>query len=288
MLDEREQELGPGALEVLSEYLRRPVWLLTLLGLTTIVLYSSALFFDFVWDDWPQIVNNPLIRSWSNLPRAFGSDLWYHMARHQVYYRPLFVAWSMLNYSVFGLRAWGWHLGAILAHVLATAAVFWLARKLGLEYWTAAIATAIFALHPIHIEPTVWISAASDSMVAMFAALAFVAFLSWRDRSQPRRGAWWVASLVLLASALLTKEMAVIFPVLVWVLLVAASEGGEQGTGEENSCGDWGCGAIRAGDDCLCSLAETCASACDGAVRPRAWRGGHATDVAVRPDVLSR
>jgi hypothetical protein len=111
----------PGAAELLAKYLRRPGVLLPLLGLVTFVLYSGSLSFDFVWDDWPQIVNSPIIRTWSNLPRAFGSDLWYHVARHQVYYRPLFVAWSMLNYTLFGLRPWGWHLGAVLLHVGAVA-----------------------------------------------------------------------------------------------------------------------------------------------------------------------
>jgi len=192
-----------------------------LLGLVTFVLYSGSLSFDFVWDDWPQIVNSPIIRTWSNLPRAFGSDLWYHVARHQVYYRPLFVAWSMLNYTLFGLHPWGWHLGAIVLHVAAVAAVFWLTRRLGLEYWIAALATLIFALHPIHIEPVTWVSAASDTMVTMFAALAFASYLNGRDLKrnpeQMKRTAWWFASLVLLACALLTKEMAVVFSALVGI-----------------------------------------------------------------------
>lgn len=216
-MDESQENSASSALEVLSKYLRRPSWLLSLLGLTTLVLYSGALFFDFVWDDRAQIVNSPILRSWSNLPRAFTSDLWYHVARHQVYYRPLFVAWSMLNYALFGLHPWGWHLGAILAHVGAVAAVFWLARKLGLEYWTAAAAGLLFALNPIHIEPVVWISAASDSIVAMFVALAFVAFLNGRSPQESRKTGWWLASLFLLACALLTKEMAVTFAVLVGV-----------------------------------------------------------------------
>jgi len=187
------------------------------LGLITFVLYSGSLSFDFVWDDHPQIVNSPIIRTWSNLPRAFGSDLWYHVARHQVYYRPLFVAWSMLNYTLFGLRPWGWHLGAVLLHVGAVAAVFYLARRLGLEYWAAALTALIFALHPIHIEPVAWVSAASDTMVTMFAALAFAAFLSGRDREGKNRAAWWIASLMLLACALLTKEMAVVFSALIGI-----------------------------------------------------------------------
>ena len=172
-------------------------------------------------------MNSPIIRSWSNLPRAFGSDLWYHVARHQVYYRPLFVAWSMLNYTLFGLHPWGWHLGAVLLHVGAVLSVFWLARRLGLEYWTAALAALIFALHPVHIEPAAWVSAASDTMVTMFAALAFAAFLNGRDPAHipefKKRMTWWIASLALLACALLTKEMAVVFSGLGGDLRMAAS-----------------------------------------------------------------
>jgi tetratricopeptide (TPR) repeat protein len=206
-----------GVLELLAEYLRQPGILVSLLTLLTFVIYSGTLSFEFVWDDWPQIVNSPIIRSWGNLPRAFNSDLWFHVARQQVYYRPLFVAWSMLNFSIFGLRAWGWHLGAVLLHAGAVASAFWLARKLRLEYWTAALATLIFALHPIHIEPVAWVSAASDTMVAMFSALAFGAFLSARDAAEKKRTAWRFASWVLLLCALLTKEMAVAFTLLVGI-----------------------------------------------------------------------
>jgi tetratricopeptide (TPR) repeat protein len=228
-MDQTQERPDPSASELLAKYLRRPSVLLPLLGLVTFVVYSGSLSFDFVWDDWPQIANSPIIRTWSNLPRAFGSDLWYHVARHQVYYRPLFVAWSMLNYTLFGLRPWGWHLGAVLLHVGAVVAVFWLVRRLGLEYWTAALAALIFALHPVHIEPVTWISAASDTMVTILAALAFAAFLngrgaarnpqrnpeSQRNSGRKKGAAWRMASLALLACALLTKEMAVMFSALV-------------------------------------------------------------------------
>src|SRR5438270_2855222 len=137
--DQTQGHPEPSASELVAKYLRRPSVLLPLLGLVTFVVYSGSLSFDFVWDDWPQIVNSPIIRTWSNLPRAFGSDLWYHVARHQVYYRPLFVAWSMLNFTLFGLRPWGWHLGAVVLHLCAGLAVFWLALRLRLEYWTAAL-----------------------------------------------------------------------------------------------------------------------------------------------------
>jgi tetratricopeptide (TPR) repeat protein len=203
------------AWQLLAKYFRHPAVMLSTLALATAVLYNGTLTFEFVWDDGQQIVDNPLIRSWHNVSRAFVSDLWYHTARQQVYYRPLFIVWSILNYAVVGLRPWGWHLGAILLHVGATLTVFWLARRLGLEYWTAALATLIFALHPIHIESVAWISAAADSMVTMFTALAFAAFLNARDPEHTQRFAWRVVSMVLLACALLTKEMAACFAPLV-------------------------------------------------------------------------
>jgi tetratricopeptide (TPR) repeat protein len=56
-------------------------------------------------------------------------------------------------------------------------------------------------------------------MVTMFAALAFVAFLHAREPNGTRSFVWRVASLVLLACALLTKEMAVSFTVLAGIYI---------------------------------------------------------------------
>ena len=197
--------------DLLAKYYCHPALLLTTIAAATGVLYSGTLLFQFVWDDKAQIVDNPIIRSVGSLPKVFISDLWYHTGRFQLYYRPLFVVWSMLNYAVVGLRPWGWHLGAVLMHMAATTAVFWLVRKLGLEYWTAALATVIFALHPIHIECVAWISSAADSMATLFAALAFAAFLSARDATSKHATTWRCASLALCACALLTKEIALGF-----------------------------------------------------------------------------
>jgi tetratricopeptide (TPR) repeat protein len=195
----------------LAEHLRRPWLFHTLLAAVVIVLFSGTLSFGFIWDDHPQIVNNPLIRSWAAIPRVFVSDLWFHTGRAQVYYRPLFVTWSRLNYTLFGLKTWGWHLGAILLHITAASIVYLLGRKLKLDYWTAALAALIFALHPIHIETVAWISAASDTMVTVFCMLAFLAFLNSREPQKGSQSGWWLLSLFLLACGLLTKEMAATF-----------------------------------------------------------------------------
>jgi tetratricopeptide (TPR) repeat protein len=199
----------------IQEHFTRPGLLLTVLGVLTLIVYDVSLSFHFAWDDIFQIVDNPLVRSWRNVPRAFMSDLWFQMDRGQLYYRPLFTTWSIFNYSVFQLKPWGWHLTAILLHVATVCVFFAFARRLGVAYWTAAAAAAIFALHPIHIETVSWISAASDTMVALFYMAAFIAFLKTRTPMEPRRLLWRILSLGFLACALLTKEMAVTFGLVV-------------------------------------------------------------------------
>lgn len=183
----------------------------------TFVVYYTTLSFEFVWDDIPQIVDNPLIRSWHSVSRVFSSDLWFHATRSQVYYRPLFVVWSILNFKIFGLQPWGWHLETVLLHIAATCAVYFLVRALKLDHWTASLSALLFGLHPIHIETAAWISAASDSMVTLFYVLAFIAYLKARPPEVPTKRSWQIASHVCLACALLTKEMAVTFGLMVMV-----------------------------------------------------------------------
>src|SRR5215470_301513 len=227
-------ESSPAQSASLSEHFQRPQLLLAILSVFTFIVYSVSLSFQFVWDDLFQIADNPLIRSWSNIPRIFLSDLWHYTHRSQLYYRPLFTAWSVLNYSLFKLNPWGWHLTMVVLHMVAVLVVFDAARRLRMSYWTAAAAATIFALHPIHIETIAWVSAGSDTMVTIFYVLAFTAFLRFREKGQARPLFWRIASLVFLVCALLTKEMALTFfgivAVYVWFF---PSEGPSAGLGRK-------------------------------------------------------
>lgn len=199
--------------------MQSPAILVLTLGLLTLLLYLGTLSFQFVWDDIPLIVHNSVIRSW-NLPAAFANDLWHNMANAPRYYRPVLVVWFMLNYSISNLHSWGWHLALILVHIAAVLGVFALARKLGLEYWTAALAALIFAFHPVHVECVAWVCS-SDTLASVFFILSLVAFLRSREHQEPRWLIWRAASLLLLGGALLTKEVAATFtPVIALCVLL--------------------------------------------------------------------
>ena len=212
-------------------YLRRPAILVSALALITLLLYISTLSFQFVWDDHVQVESNPLLLSWKTVPQAFRRSLSFQLspAGKGNYYRPFFVVWSVFNHSLFGFRPWGWHLTNVLLHVGASCLVFFLLRRMKVEYWTAAIATAAFAVHPVHIEAVAWVSAGADTLTTIFYLLTFLAFLESRDLKNRRRAACMLVSWALFACALLTKEIAVTFPAILAAYLWLDPGGSKHG-----------------------------------------------------------
>src|SRR5574340_712765 len=185
-----------------------------LLLAATFIVYVGTLQFEFVYDDMGQIVNNPVVHSWRYLPWYFHSNVWMQQYAVGNYYRPLFLFWLLLNYTLFGLQPLFWHLTTVLAHLAVTWMVYLLVRRLTSDQATAAIAALLFGLHPIHLEAVAWISGVTEPLLAMLLVPAFLCYLNYRERGRARR--WLLLSLLLFALALLTKETAVVLPALLF------------------------------------------------------------------------
>lgn len=198
-----------------SDQLRNPAVLSLLLGTFSFLLYCGTLAFQFVWDDRKQIIENAAIKAWSFVPNYFTANVWAIADPHQRanYYRPLFLLWLKINYSLFGLSPAGWHCTSVLLQALVTIQVFWLARKLFRSDIPAAVSALVFAVHPVHIESVVWVSGVTDPLVAAFMLGATLLFI----RSLASESVGWSAytgSLACGAFALLSKEIAVVLPFL--------------------------------------------------------------------------
>ncbi len=209
-----------------SPGLLSPRALLGLALLLTALVYVSVWRFDFVYDDHPQVQNNPAIRDWSHVRGYFTAQLWANTGRDQAsnYYRPLFLTWLRVQYRIFGSQPAYWHAASLALHLLAT----WLAYLAALNLLTlaqpaegnrtiAAIAALLFGLHPAHVEAVAWVSASSELLLTVFFLAAFIAYAKARMRR--RRAAWTAASVACFALALLTKETAATF-----LLMVIACE----------------------------------------------------------------
>src|SRR6266436_5483446 len=78
-------------------------------------IYLSSLFSQFIRDDPWQIVKNPQIQSWDNLPRLFSTHLWSQSgSEHAIhFYRPLFSTWMLVVNTIGGLSPAWWHFTSI-------------------------------------------------------------------------------------------------------------------------------------------------------------------------------
>ena len=195
-----------------------PWVLVSLVLLVTFLAYSGTLWFKFVYDDRGQILANVQVHAWRYVPHYFLERVWSfaYPGIHGNYYRPIFLLFLLLNYKIFGPFAAGWHLVSVAAHIGVTYLVYVLARRLTGDYRTALIAALIFGLHPVHIESVAWISGVTDPLIALFLLPAFLCYLNAREQTVHRR-AWLLGSVALYGLAMLSKETALILPMIIFV-----------------------------------------------------------------------
>ena len=191
------------------------------LVLLTIVVFLPAIHFGFTnWDDPANYVNNPSFRGLS--ARHFG---WFFTTYHMGHYQPLNWVTYALDYRVSGLDPRRFHLTQILLHALAVLCVYTLIRDLlalftrsaspGAICASAALAAALFAVHPLRVESVVWLSARTDLLATLFGCCSVMAYLRYVVSS---RTIWWWGALLSFVLALLSKEMAVTVPVVCLIL----------------------------------------------------------------------
>jgi 4-amino-4-deoxy-L-arabinose transferase-like glycosyltransferase len=189
---------------------------ISLIILATFLAYSNTLGFKFVYDDRGQILANVQVHAWRYIPHYFFERVWSfaYPGIQGNYYRPIFLLFLLLNYKIFGPYAAGWHLVSVAAHTGVTYLVYALARRLTGDYRTALIAALIFGVDPIHIESVAWISGVTDPLLALFLLPSFLCYLNARERTARPR-AWLAGSLALYGVAMLSKETALILPIII-------------------------------------------------------------------------
>lgn len=111
---------------------------------------------------------------------------------------------------------WGYHVSSILLHAASTAVLTWIALQVTGSMGVALLAGALFALHPAAAAAAGWVSGRANLFVTLFLLCALASFLRFRDSGLRR---WIPPLLVAYALALLSKEQAYFFPVvlLAWM-----------------------------------------------------------------------
>jgi Flp pilus assembly protein TadD len=177
--------------------------------------YRHTLSGEFIYDDRPIIVQNPLIQSLDRIPQLFGTAYWSRgesnlRAVKGGLYRPLTLLTFALNYRLGGIDSRGYHTVNLLLHFGVCVLVWILSKRLGLSTEGAAAAAILFAVLPIHTEAVTNIVGRSELLAAFFILLSWI--LVFQD------GSLFLVTggLVCFVLALLSKENSAAFlPVLI-------------------------------------------------------------------------
>ena len=134
--------------------------LVGLLVIITLTAYIPAMRGDFVWDDDSYVTENQTLRSLKGL-----GQIWLNPRATPQYY-PLVFSSFWLEYKLWGLNPTGYHVVNVLLHVLSTLLLWRLLQCLNVP--GAWLATAIFALHPVHVESVAWVTERKNVLSAFF------------------------------------------------------------------------------------------------------------------------
>ena len=197
---------------------RLRAWLPLIPALLVLVVWFPSLEASFQFDDWSVIVGDPRVQSlgawWQSMPGI----------------RPLLKLSYALNHALGDAPA-GFRAANILLHALNASLVFVLLQRLARRVRVAdeagalliaAMATLVFALHPVQTESVTYVSGRSNVLMGSFVLLSLLAATA--RRAGLSKWALSALALLLLAAALGVKETAAATP-----LALALCLAGEHG-----------------------------------------------------------
>ncbi len=211
-------------------------------ALITFLVFSGVLRNGFVnWDDNVNFPPDYHCRSlgWVNLR-------WMFALSSGVTYDPLVMLLVALTYAIWGMNPLGYHLAGIMVHVAVAVALYHttvcllrstaLIRDNGSEAalrWSAAVATLLFALHPLRVEAVAWASGQHHALSSLFFLISIWSYLKSRGPQETHRR-WLRASLISYALCLLSGPVGVTLPVVLLILDAYLPKCLDAGTGKSD------------------------------------------------------
>ncbi|PCJ81861.1 MAG: hypothetical protein COA57_13765 [Flavobacteriales bacterium] len=179
--------------------------------LLTVLVFSPLLQCGLTnWDDGVYISENQLIRSLTipNLKLIF-SEFYFGN------YHPFTLLSYAVEYALFGENPSVFHLTNLLFHLLNVLLVFAFIKKISGNFLIGFFTATLFAIHPMHVESVVWISARKDVLYTFFMLLALLQYASYLQNFKYKN---YSLALVFFLFSCLSKGMAVSLPLLLLVL----------------------------------------------------------------------
>jgi hypothetical protein len=196
---------------------RRGLILLALLAVTALA-YWPGLSGGFLFDDYPNIVQQDKVHAADLSLEAMRTAAW---AYGGPIGRPVATISFAIDHAFWGLDPWGYKLSGLLVHLFNAMLVYLLVGRLLLlagapvragRGATFAIAL-LWAIHPLQVSTVLYVVQRMETLSLSFVLLALLCYIRGRvlQMSGARAWPWLLACLPLVALGLLSKETAALF-----------------------------------------------------------------------------
>jgi Tfp pilus assembly protein PilF len=184
-------------------------YVLILVAVTGLV-YANTLMNGFTVDDPFTYSQNNFIKDLRNLPHLFTTQ--YFQYSNEASYRPVCTLTYFADWALWRTWSGGPHLTNIFLYVCTVLVLFGFYSRLTRSAQAAFLGAALFALHPVHSEVVNNISFREDLLVCLFLPTSW---LCYRRSRQGKSWLWMIGAWTLYMAGAFSKELAIIFPVLV-------------------------------------------------------------------------
>lgn len=195
---------------VMAKFLNKNWVNILLITLFSVIVFSNMFTNQFVYDDKDIVVENDFIKDWNNAPKIFSSD--YFNLSQEGTYRPITTLTFFIDYSLWGLNVFGYHLTNLLFHILNAILIYLILSLILKNKVTALVASLLFVLHPVQAEAVNGITFREDLHAFTFFLLALFLYIKHPYQENSKRKFYYMGSIICFIFALFSKEMAITLP----------------------------------------------------------------------------
>ena len=184
---------------------------LFLIGIT-LAAYANVLRCEFVSFDDPEYVteNEHVLSGLGPAGVAYAWTTFDCTNWHPVTWLSL-----ELDGTLFGANPAGYHATNLAWHIANVVMLFWVLRRMTDSFWRSLVVSALFAVHPLHVESVAWVSERKDVLSTFCLLLTLAAYERYATRPGLVRHALVACAMAL---GLLAKPMLVSLPFLLLLL----------------------------------------------------------------------
>lgn len=197
---------------------RNTILISILLVIVTFAVYWQVGSHEFLTYD-----DNDYVYSNAHVSRGLSCEnvVWAFTSVEKCNWFPVTWLSHMFDVQVYGMNPRGHHLTNVVIHCISTLILFFLLIRLTDGLWQSFFVSAMFALHPLHVESVAWVAERKDVLSACFWFLTLILYSRYVETQRTSAKscvAQYLLTLFSFALGLMSKPMLVTLPVVMLLL----------------------------------------------------------------------